>query len=683
MTKFILIDHSTRGYGGHHFEYASHVLDAARAAGFDPSFAVHQSFDLGSESPPWPIIPAFEHGFWPSLALAALQPVQPSRWDETRIRVKYSATGQRAALLRALVDDVTPAEIIQRSDRQAAMMGELALLAAVRYPVFVGRSGAALLAEVFRPLQGYGRAVGQRLWMFGRELLYPFKAFGYLDRVRERKWEVGLQQAFAEGMRRVDEAVGVDENALVFIPTLSHRDMLGLARFLQAHPHANAAAWHLLFRRNLLEGRETDYVHQSDELRREARAFHQFRREAPSASVRFWTDTDRLTDQHNLLGAQRFRTLPIPTNPALRQPRSARGRDRLRVVYAGDARVEKGFHVLPHLVRTALQDPELRDRVEFVIQANFAHARPQDGADELLAREALEELNSEHVRLLREPLSSQAYLDLVTSADILLIMYDPERYYARSSGVLIEALLAGIPFLTTAGSWMAEQLAPAQYAYALDAAARVDEVSRLNGPMIDWLGAGPLLDGADLSFDGRDRRAAAFLPRPTRATHVLMSFDRPEDLGAHLHAFVTFCRRRGWRTGENVNWKELTPLERYTYEDLASSEQILSPARDADRCAMLCSAPADADSVYLSLAPAYASDQLVTAGNFSVSFLNDRGAGLATSAVAETYVSSSDPLTRFRSLVRNYEHYAATARAHAERVREWHAAEQLVRELSS
>src|SRR5690606_37144636 len=38
--------------------------------------------------------------------------------------------------------------------------------------------------------------------------------------------------------------------------------------------------------------------------------------------------------------------------------------------------------------------------------------------------------------------------------------YDARRYFARCSGVLLEMLIAGIPVIVPAGSWLSHQLRP-------------------------------------------------------------------------------------------------------------------------------------------------------------------------------------------------------------------------------
>ncbi len=61
MAKFILIDHSLDGIGGHYFEYALHVLKAAERAGFEVVLATNRRFQ-GSDKLPrqWTVRPVYE-----------------------------------------------------------------------------------------------------------------------------------------------------------------------------------------------------------------------------------------------------------------------------------------------------------------------------------------------------------------------------------------------------------------------------------------------------------------------------------------------------------------------------------------------------------------------------------------------------------------------------------------------
>src|SRR5437868_612076 len=56
VPRFVLIDHSISGEGGHHLEYARHALEAAERAGLQPVLATNRAFKGGSELI-WPAHP--------------------------------------------------------------------------------------------------------------------------------------------------------------------------------------------------------------------------------------------------------------------------------------------------------------------------------------------------------------------------------------------------------------------------------------------------------------------------------------------------------------------------------------------------------------------------------------------------------------------------------------------------
>jgi len=60
MARFILIDHSLKGVGGHHYEYAVHILAAAELAGYQVTLATHRRFrDRHTLPKHWPVYPVF------------------------------------------------------------------------------------------------------------------------------------------------------------------------------------------------------------------------------------------------------------------------------------------------------------------------------------------------------------------------------------------------------------------------------------------------------------------------------------------------------------------------------------------------------------------------------------------------------------------------------------------------
>ncbi|MGH7139069.1 MAG: hypothetical protein ACREHD_25260, partial [Pirellulales bacterium] len=113
-----------------------------------------------------------------------------------------------------------------------------------------------------------------------------------------------------------------------------------------------------------------------------------------------------------------------------------------------------GYHWLPHLAGDAFaaQLP-----VRFTFQSNFNVPRGEPAS--VVARAQLEAVAAEcRVDLIKHPLASAQYRRLVLDGDVIVVPYDRDNYYARSSGIFAEALVAGKPVLVPAGTWMATEL---------------------------------------------------------------------------------------------------------------------------------------------------------------------------------------------------------------------------------
>ena len=86
MTKFVLVEHSLRNVGGHHYEYASHVLREAERAGYECVLATHRSFrERGSLAGTWPVYPLFCHDVYSKYA---------DSWNKNRNRSESPSRGR-------------------------------------------------------------------------------------------------------------------------------------------------------------------------------------------------------------------------------------------------------------------------------------------------------------------------------------------------------------------------------------------------------------------------------------------------------------------------------------------------------------------------------------------------------------------------------------------------------------
>lgn len=403
MPKFVLIDHSIADWGGHHFEYAKRVLRAADLAGYEPILATNRRLSrVGPLS--WRVLPAYRYGYW------------------------FAARALPAA----------------------------------------------------GTLHRIGRCVSRCRWP--KKLCQ--RAFAWRKRL-----------AFGADSLRLFGQIHVGQGDVVFIPTLAEPEMLGLLRVFERNPAAAHASWHLLFRRNIFVGREPDYLAQDEKLRPLGTALRRFIQRTAGARVYFYTDTERLTAQYNRLGVARFETLPIPADegfraqgagfsdapadtgqttdcvspplrasvePAARVTAACRASTtagatrRWHIVYLGDARTEKGYHHLPRLVAELTADGP---PVQFSFQSNFNVPGGEPAA--AAARAQLERLPRDQVRLLNDPMTSADYRALLLDADVVVLPYDRDDYYARSSGIFAEALAIGKPVVVPAGTWMAAELSRA------------------------------------------------------------------------------------------------------------------------------------------------------------------------------------------------------------------------------
>lgn len=119
-----------------------------------------------------------------------------------------------------------------------------------------------------------------------------------------------------------------------------------------------------------------------------------------------------------------------------------------KVIYAGAARADKGF-------------PELVEFVEYVasqsmtlplsIQVSSPHSGRHDEKSKA-ALQRLKQLSLPNLTLYQHTLNKEAYQALFHHA-ICLLIYDPQSYRTKFSGVALDAFYAGCPVIAVAETW--------------------------------------------------------------------------------------------------------------------------------------------------------------------------------------------------------------------------------------
>ena len=280
---------------------------------------------------------------------------------------------------------------------------------------------------------------------------------------------------------------------IVYMPTVLAAELRALDDLLARSEPARRLRWRMMLR----------YAPKARSVRTAlARAAGRLHRRR-DADVRLFSDTERLCAAYERLCGTPFRLLPVPVDGAC--PEKEKPAGVLVVGYLGDSRDEKGFDLLPEVIdRVRRKDPDRS--VRFLIQVNLNTLEGDPGAR--TAMDALSALHGEDVELVEGPLSPDAYTALLRRMDIVLLPYRPHAYAERSSGILMEAITAGLPTVVTRGAWLettienASRLTPAGLVANAEAGALADAVVEI---ATDWnryaAGARQLRDALRFRYD--------------------------------------------------------------------------------------------------------------------------------------------------------------------------------------
>ena len=166
----------------------------------------------------------------------------------------------------------------------------------------------------------------------------------------------------------------------------------------------------------------------------------------------FATDSARLAEEYRQLCGIAPVVFPSPRVAApVASPRLNTPTAPLLFSCLGPARFEKGIDVLQAAIARYLADPAnppARFAIQWPTPIDDAHGQPYFPDAELAA--------SGKVDFITTPLDSAAYDALVAATDCMVLPYRRSSYFARISGVAVEAVTGGIPVIATADTWTSE-----------------------------------------------------------------------------------------------------------------------------------------------------------------------------------------------------------------------------------
>lgn len=579
MASFFIIDHSLKSAGGHHFDYAHCVAEAAADLGFQAIVGTHRKF-------------------------------KPELWDGDSFGGSSDADSQNP--IKNVGNEAVTAALrgrqpgAGRGDKQACCVTPV-----FRKTTYQRDSYLAGLQHLTRSHCGKALVDESQLGWTAK-LQHQTR---FLLHRRRREWFV---RQFAADCARFFERHPQRPGDHAFLTTISELELMGLALYLARHPESLHTHWHLQFHYNLFDGRTPEYASQGHLKDAISACFLASLSRLSYHSLSFYTTSSTLAEQYNRLNVGTFSPLPYPiashfqlkgksadfgkrkrtvgqsqsidsatsvlkfplshdsianrthsdTSDSLGEHRDegespTQGEQNiprvfqfsdyttaadetfsdlnsnvasertgplvrpLRFTCPGGIRREKGqSNYLQTLVNEVWPTHLSTGKVQLVVQRpkrKFLKAQkldlelPTDPAEAASAVSPVEYVN--------HPLPQSGYVDLVHGTDVGLLYYDSRVYFSRRAGVLGELLACGKPVIVSAGSWLSDQIEESNFAHVdrLLSAELLVEQKTLGD--LDWKPDNIPLPGGVVSFD-RNRHPFEFsFKRAAGATAAVFEFD--------------------------------------------------------------------------------------------------------------------------------------------------------------
>ncbi len=442
------------------------------------------------------------------------------------------------------------------------------------------------------------------------------------------------RRRFIADCGRLVRTVPLQDADTVFLPMLSLAQLDALLSFLQRHDATRAQTWLV----------QLHYAPQAQAADRgiDPRDIQRRLDRLPQHRIHCFATTASLAARYRNAGLHGVVDLPYPVDPKL-TPVTSMKPPPFCLVIAGHLRREKGRDQLRTLLRALWPASGNGPDVGVLLQGNRSRIRtllPPDLQRRMKRHSPGLSPAGGTLAVAEHPLSTQAYRQHIRQAHIGLMLYDPQAYRVRCSGVLSEFLSAGIPVVVPAGSWLSEQLAEAQYHH---------HRMLLEGPLaLPWV---------ELS--------------PTRSTNSLAV---EAELPAQCGELLLLLNGQGDRLpGTPV---ELTLEWLGTDPEPAAVQLILSPGAGDDLSALL-RPPASATGLCLRRT----SPRLGHRDLRMFALTGKHGPALPLGAVG---LAATDPVHAadcLREITAHYEHYRASAREFSRHWRARHSPQALLAAL--
>ena len=255
------------------------------------------------------------------------------------------------------------------------------------------------------------------------------------------------EKAFISSLEKLEKLDALKAGDICFFPSLFVYEIIGLIKFMERNP---AQTWRSKVILRFLE--DDRQMKKMTETIKHSKVAHR---------IDFFSDTELLIEDYRRCGLEDIRLLPLPHMPAESHCQKADMPDIITLASVGGARIGKGFHLLPGLIR-ALQNDRTLQPWRMVVQAGDEQEyfiKSKSKIKNVEINKYSNEIKNLGGEVIEQHLSSEEYYKLMDRGDIILFPYcsDPDRI-RQTSGVLAEAIAMGKVVVVPDKSWLSMQM---------------------------------------------------------------------------------------------------------------------------------------------------------------------------------------------------------------------------------
>lgn len=445
--KFIIIDHSLSNLQGHYYECSISVAEAVQKQGYTAIIVTNKSFSSDLYPENIKIIPEFEVDWLNNYnrQLSSLQN-QINNFTETLINFNWQN------IIQNYQQKITYQIFKLKLTKPNAKLFLEKLEGSTSRLIGWIKKDISLIQYI--PLTNTFWGLLKIIWGLIR---FPFNILLKSLLTIWLKLFAIKPKTFQQSLVDILQQIQPNSEDHIFIHTLSIEQLEDLLNILVNSEQNHLPQYHIMLRRDI----DDPLVKNAQGMGIRACLNQFYRSQLFPNKVRFYTDTLPLIERYNSLSPVQFLEIPVPFRQEkllkfLELPLDKEENNLIHLVYLGDARTEKGYLYLPQIIEQLWAEYFATNKVKITIQSNFNIDNGEIGI--LATRLKLEQYPEKQVKIIKKAMKAEEYYQLLASADVVIIPYNTNSYYYRTSGVLIESLAVGKPVIVPANSWLATQV---------------------------------------------------------------------------------------------------------------------------------------------------------------------------------------------------------------------------------